>query len=317
MWLVYAALASLVSSMLSKNKRPYDPTHMPAVTRLRRNVQDIMGDNLLANNRVQELVDDIHSSGVPGFGSLASGVGADPMQNRRRKHRAQRLKKRFAKCSKWPNAYWAKIRCLNRRTGVERGEWVAFFLPHEMLHALATHGEPDALYDETNMDELSKNHLDYCKREAGTRLIGLGLWCDGVPCNWDRTQSVETISMNLPGLSGEYKNFRIPLVSLLRSHIGEHTFDDLFEVITWSLLHCARGVSPVCRHDDKEFDIRYGDRRKNDYRHPGEPIGVRAALCEVRGDWKMMSEVFKFPYHNESAGICWSCPCTKREVVLC
>jgi hypothetical protein len=39
-------------------------------------------------------------------------------------------------------------------------------------------------------------------------------------------------------------------------------------------------------------------------------------LVEVRGDWKMMGDIFRFPRHNTTSGICWRCkttPATMRE----
>ena len=208
--------------------------------------------------------------------------------------------------------YWARIRTRNNRTGREERKWCSFFLPHEILEALAKAGDAEAMYECSCMDHWSERHLRQCETKAGSRLVGLGLWCDGCPCNWDRTKSVETISLNLPGLSGENKALRIPLVSILRDHVSENTFDDLMEVIAWSLSHCASGRTPVCRHDEREFHTRYGDLPS--VRKSGVALQVKAALCEVRGDWKMMSEVFKLPKHNENGGICWSCPCTKAQV---
>ena len=151
--------------------------------------------------------------------------------------------------------------------------------------------------------------------------MSLGLWCDGVPCNWDRNKSIETVSLNFPGLAGEYRSMRIPLCSILRDHISEHTFDDIMEVLAWSLTACGTGDAPPIRHDDREFDVSLGDRRSRSKDDREQDRGelkkllVRGALVEVRGDWKMMAEVFKLPKHNENAGICWKCPCTLREVL--
>ena len=288
-------------SMLSKNKRPYNPDVLPPPERLRRNVQDIAGDQLLSGARTMELTRDIAANGVRGFRRLKVKT-----------RNVFRFRKRLMKHSKWPDVYWACIRVNDPKTQQERRQRCAFFLPHELLQTLARQGDAAALYDVTNMDIKTKEHLEYCVRQAGCPLIGLGLWCDGCPCNWDRTKSVETVSLNLPGLAGEHASMRIPIVSILRDHIGENTFDDIMDIIQWSLHWCALGTGPPCRHDNRAFDARYGDKR----RKPSQPLLTNAALCEVRGDWKMMSEVFKLPKHNENAGICWSCPCTPQEVVF-
>ena len=37
----------------------------------------------------------------------------------------------------------------------------------------------------------------------------------------------------------------------------------------------------------------------------GSELGITGVLCQVRGDWKMMKDVFRFPAWNEKAGCCW------------
>ena len=49
------------------------------------------------------------------------------------------------------------------------------------------------------------------------KLIGVGIWGDGAPCNWDRSDSIEVFSMLLPGLSEEWRNLRIPLTGLSKN----------------------------------------------------------------------------------------------------
>ena len=40
---------------------------------------------------------------------------------------------------------------------------------------------------------------------------------------------------------------------------------------------------------------------------PSKPLGFIAALAELKGDWKMMSEVVGLPAWNCKAGMCWRC----------
>ena len=128
-------------------------------------------------------------------------------------------------------------------------------MPHELLAKLYDYGVPDALRSTEGMDPLTKEHWDHCCAEAGVDdLIGLGIWGDGCPCNWDRTRSLEVLSMNLPGTTGEFKNLRIPLCGILKEHVGPHTYDDLFDVIKWSLEHLAEGHYPETRHDNLRFE---------------------------------------------------------------
>ena len=133
-----------------------------------------------------------------------------------------------------------------------------------------------------------------------------------MPVNWDRTESVETFSLNLPGQSGKYKSLRLPITALSRKQVTENTWGDVMEVIAWSLRHCANGTRPTARHDLQPWWLEDATRAKQAHRMPELPF--RAALVEVRGDWKMFGEIFHFPKWNTSAGICWRCTCKTQEV---
>ena len=93
-------------------------------------------------------------------------------------------------------------------------QWIAINLPDEVVHTLARLSTTEKLLATGNMDPLTKQHLELCEQEAQCKLLGIGLWADGTPCNWDRSETVETLSMNFPGLTGEYRNLRIPVTAL-------------------------------------------------------------------------------------------------------
>ena len=84
-------------------------------------------------------------------------------------------------------------------------------------------------------------------------LLGFALHGDGVPCNYDRTESVVVISLNLPGLSGENKRMRIPLVVLPDSVMTSETYDDIMEVMSWQMRHLLVNAHPTQRHDQKPW----------------------------------------------------------------
>ena len=138
----------------------------------------------------------------------------------------------------------------------------------------------------------------------------LGFWIDGVPMNYDRTESAEVITMNFPGQSGEYRSARIPLTTLGRKSMVQETWDDLFEILCWSLQHAAAGVAPLKRHDGAPWEQSEHRRRKR----AGQGLGVRGVLCEIRGDWLMFAETFRFPRWSEKANICWKCEATRAQV---
>ena len=66
----------------------------------------------------------------------------------------------------------------------------------------------------------------------------------------------------------------------------------------------------MARHDASAFSKADCHRAKR----AGQPLGLRAALAEVRGDWKMFGEVFGFPKWNTKAGVCWRCNCRPDQV---
>ena len=117
----------------------------------------------------------------------------------------------------------------------------------------------------------------------------------------------EVISMNFPGLEGEWRSLRIPICVIPKKFVATgETFDDIMEIIVWCLQHMAIGLWPKSRHDKKAWQP--GDEVRK--RKAGEPLKIHGALVEVRGDWVMMKETFHMPGHNEKAGCCWLCKAT-------
>ena len=214
--------------------------------------------------------------------------------------------------SKWPADYWAEVRVLDLKTHTERLAWVAFMLPHELVQSLARFGRLDVLRQKDNLDPLSLNHIQKIESEVRRPMVALGIWGDGVPCNWDRAASLDCVSMNMPGLGGKWRNLRLPVTCLNHKQVTYNTWIDIMAVITWSLSWAGMGFHPSARHDDKPFGSSDAKRRKA----AGSPMLSSAALVEVRGDWKFMGEVFGFPKHNTAAGLCWNCRCTPADVTI-
>ena len=77
-----------------------------------------------------------------------------------------------------------------------------------------------------------------------------------------------------------------------------------------------RLVSAICRDGDiprAEARLESDTQRKG---KGGVPLGCRGFCAQVVGDWKMMKDVFRYPQHNERAGICFLCnatPTTMRQ----
>ena len=73
------------------------------------------------------------------------------------------------------------------------------------------------------------------KLEPELRLLGMSLWIDGVACKWDRSESIEMITLLLVGLPDPRKNLRVPVFAIDRFSVWkERTIDDALRIIQWS-----------------------------------------------------------------------------------
>ena len=286
--------------MISKTKRPYDPGELCPRTKLRRNFQDMAATNALSMGRLSETCRDVND--------VDQGSFADIARLQSGKNAARDLRRKFSKNVAWMPEYWAQVRCKTVKTQLTELQWIAFNLPHEVVHTIARLSTIEKLLATDNMDPLTKQHLELCEQEAQCKLLGIGLWADGTPCNWDRSETVETLSMNFPGLIGEYRNLRIPVTALSKKNVCENTWSDIHVVVKWSLEVLATGGWPTCRHDGSAW-------RKSDGKRTALREIQRSCLVEVRADWDWMAKVWGFPPNRFKVGCCWKCTCTPDQVM--
>jgi hypothetical protein len=247
--------------------------------------------------RIGEIVNDVHRVAPSELRNMAGPTGTNT---------AKKLRRQFMKKSTWMPDYIADVRVWDPKANKVDVEKVPMQLIHEVVAVLLKHGFRDKLLEKDNMDPLTLEHIRQCELDAGCDLLGLGIWGDGAPTQWDRNETIDVISLSLPGIKA-YKTLRIPLVVLPHSRVCSDTWEDVFGIIKWSLTILASGRWPTCRHDESPWNA--SDKcRKN-----ARPI-LRAALGEVRQDWKFANEVFGFPAHNTVEGCCWACKCTPGEV---
>ena len=285
--------------MLSKNKRPYEAADLDARTRLRMNLGDLLSRNDLPATRIGELINDIDANADHAVNNLKG-----PVNN----NTARRLRHKFMKKSCWMPDYLASLRVWDVKTQSIKEETVPMQLIHEIVTVLTKHGFKDKLLDTSQMDPLTLEHLDFCKLESGcAELLGIGLWGDGAPTQWDRSESIDVLSINLPGVFG-YHTLRIPLIVLPHSRTCAETWEDVFAIIKWSLIILATGVWPRARHDGTAWN------KSDSCRVTPRPF-LKGALVEVRQDWEFAAEVFGFPAHNTGDGCCWACTCTPAQVI--
>ena len=162
------------------------------------------------------------------------------------------------------------------------------------------------------MSSGARSRLEKARKELATpELLGIGMWGDGVPCNWDRTKSIETLVLSFPGIGDAMAAARIPLFAILKHHtLRDHTYHDVMMVLSWSLRMLAVGVHPSCRHDGTPFGSTDSKRR----RLAGRDLRFKGALVEFRGDWAFYKQIFRFPQHNEKDGCCWRCDITPSRL---
>ena len=172
----------------------------------------------------------------------------------------------LAKGSLWPSLYISEVRVWNHRRNCETTVLLPIVLPHELLHKLDKHAlRRELLLNTMGLSEDAKQHLrDVCAKMNCDSVVPLGLWGDGVPCNYDRSQSLEVFAMSLPGLTGDLANMRFPLAAVNKRFVVTHsTFDDIMKILKWSLQCCLHGQMPNCRHDQSPFNTT--DKRRKTF----------------------------------------------------
>ena len=84
---------------------------------------------------------------------------------------------------------------------------------------------------------------------------------------------------------GKQRSMRMLYTGISKTNcVPKETFDDLLAVFAWDLEHLATGKRATCRHDNTPWKASDKARAKLAAKEPDLPC--RAALCEVRGDWK-------------------------------
>ena len=301
------------AGMFQKKTKPEAPEGATGAKRLRSGLQDAFLGNKLSSQDVQFMAEASFDAGLDGFRDLKKAKGKGTQKSSIKNMRRATLRA-FKKNTAWPGLYTARIRVWNSKTNAEELAPVPFLLPHEILHSFARNNSN--LTCQTGLGAGSLQHMLNCASALNVEassLVPMALWGDGVPCNWDRSMSMELFCMALPGLPPGKQELRVPLVGILRKYVVvQNTFDDICEVLSWSYKQCVLGKMPKCRHDSSPFNK--SDTKRKRMMSQDFPRGV---LCEVRGDWSFYKQAFKYPQHNEKNGICYkctACPATYKDV---
>lgn len=291
--------------MFSKHQLAYNPEDLQASKRFRANAADLFLTNTVSAARAASLFEDAVAAGtqhVKDLGKISSG------KRKKSKNKHRDLLRALARRSAWPKLYLASIRVWNRKTQSEEVQEVPVLLPHEVIAEIAHKSDLDTFASRENLSPSGRAHLEKSGASMGLDggpIVSIGLWLDGTPCNWDRSESVQTFAYSFPGVARASAALRLPFAVMLDKHCVVHnTFDDLLAIFVWSLKCLAIGVYPTVRHDGHPFDAV---AEKHRAAKGGTPLSVRGLLTEIRGDWKCMKEVFRLPGWQEARSCCWKC----------
>jgi hypothetical protein len=284
-------------AMFSKRGRDKDPGQGTG-KRFRANVVDLFLGSTNSAERIRELAEDAHDAGADGVRDFKK------IKKDRNVHR--NMLRRVLKGCQWPPVYYAPVRVWDRKQQKTEVLQYPMLLAHEVLDTFACRNAMDQLLATTGMGQLTVAHLAQSKAALGIdEAVGLGFWLDGVPCNWDRTESIECLTMSFPGMTGANKAIRIPLAVISkRFQIDHHTWDDILKVQAWSLQYAAAGVFPPCREDGKPFTYSTRDH----WRLPKAGKPLKAPWLHLSDRWKpsaclcmyMYACCFRFSYQQEA-----------------
>ena len=291
--------------MFSRNSQPSSSSGARPEDTFLEDVQDLHAENLLSAQRASKLLRKACKAGI----NVPKNAIGGTAKNMSRAHRRRALRR-----TKWPRYYWFNCRVLDRKTREERTVKLCMLLPQEVIHTIWKLGSSEALLDTDNLDTESLAHLQWIKDQLGVEeALAFGIHGDGIPCNYDRTESVVMISLNLPGLSGRNGRLRIPLVALPDWAASSNTYDDIMAVIAWSMRNMLTRSKPCCRHDGTEWWDSDKSRKEPNY---DPTIPVPCTMVQARGDWDWMGKCFHLPFHNVKTGCCWLCRVQRHEVII-
>ena len=265
--------------------------------RLRDNVADLLLTGAVSAKRARSLYSDSQTHDARETAELAQVADSS--------HAHRDLLRKLKKDKKWPGLYEATVPLLNRAKQEAEPGRIAVMLPHELVAAISTwNNHDDEFWKLDNLRAACRQHLDNASKELGfgdnDRIIPIGFWHDGIPVKYDRSESLEVLTMNFPHVGGAWASMRIPLTALYKGHMLKNaSLDGIMRVLAWSLTCLAEGVYPSHGPDGEELT---GKRAKLAGR--ALPKGL---LVEVRGDWSAFKSAFRLPGWAERDSCCYRC----------
>ena len=298
--------------MFQRNQGPATSSATAPEVEFEDDVTDMFAENAVSAARATVL---LHKAKRAGMKLATRFIKRIPGNTKKKtKNMARNLRKSLRKNDKWPDPYWFDARVWDRKLDKEVIKKICILLPSEVLETIWKFGLKEVLLGTGNYDKLTKHHHEWMKQQLNVQeLLGFGFHGDGVPCNYDRTESVMLTSINLPGLTGRNGRLRIPLIILPDHCISDNTFDDIYEVLAWDLRSLLSGVRHEARHDHSPWHPEKDKKRRKLQGNRD----FRACLVQIRSDWDWLTKCYHFPGHAAKNEMCWLCNCPHTQVPLC
>ena len=211
----------MFSSRALPNRASMDPS-----VRLRANLEDLWLSGHESAERAQTLFQDAAHWDPHCEDYARAGASGRLPGNINRDLRSKLLKNKH-----WCTPYYAWIRVWDPKKKCLIRTLCPMMLPHELVACLLNYNDPERLCCSEGLANTVRQHLDEVKAALGSPLVvPLSLWGDGVPCNWDRSESIEVLTTALPGLSSI---IRLPLLGMSKPLMPKtHTWNEAFAVLS-------------------------------------------------------------------------------------
>ena len=297
-------------AMLSKNSMGHDRSLIPREKRLRDNLEDLFLSNEVSAQRAQMLFQDADEFHPQSWDFKKLKKAGKQGEHKSSCHRD--LLKQCLKGTTWPQPYFCTVRVWDNAHQKLKLASIPLLLPHELVHTIGKRSNLTALLAGEGFSAIAKEHLaKVCALMQDSSILGVGFWLDGTPCNWDRSKSVETVSMNMPGLTKGDACLRLPLAVMMKDFMAKkETMDDIMQVLSWSIQCSISGTFPTARHDGSPWGAKDVQRKKKS----GQPLSLKSVAVELRADWACLKDTFRLPGWRENAGCCYKCDITRDEL---
>ena len=182
--------------MLGKRVRWLPSQSESGAKRLKANLQDLWASGSTCTMRHASLLKDAYSAGVEECYSR--------VVERQKCPNTDALRSEALKGSNWPKPFVCNVPMKNKEGELHLAP-LAFLLPHELIFALLQQAiDQDGksnlqlLQDVAGLDKTGRDHVEKLASQWGEPVIPVSIWQDGVPFNWDRTDSIEIYKSVLP-----------------------------------------------------------------------------------------------------------------------